>query len=164
MNKVLSGSLVALATLVISPSQSQAFWNSPQCSGGFGKLGACVYNCCPGIHFHGPLYNYGPHYNGPGYEYMRIGPPHCGNYVPAYPASYYGFANYSATGANWDTANPYARQQGPIGFAQPPAVNPSTCHQSFVPTPVINPASNAGYFGGVVPAYFTTSAWEVKQR
>lgn len=161
MKKLLSGSIVALAALAFSPSQSQAFWNSPQCSGGFGKFGACVYNCCPGIHFHGPLYNYGPTYGGPGYEYMRIGPPHCGAYVPAYPASYYGMGGcYS----NWAAANPYARPMGSAGFAQPPAVHASESHHSFVPPPVINPTSSAGYFGGVVPAFFTTNHWEAPQR
>ena len=104
MKNLLLASALAVSLLAFSPGESKAFWNMPQSSAGYGWLGGRAINVCPGIHFHGPLYNYGPCYSGPGYQYQYVQNPICGSYIPADPSVYYGL-NYQGPNT-WGYVNP----------------------------------------------------------
>jgi hypothetical protein len=102
VKRLLCAAAVAVAALVARPGEAKAYWGSPQCWQGFPWLQGKALNCMPWIHYHGPLYSYGP-YNVPGYIDMYVKNPHCGAYIPAYPAGYYGYG-YAGYGAPVQTA------------------------------------------------------------
>lgn len=91
MKKLLSAAFV-VAALALQPSQSQAFWNTPQKDHGLGWLKGKALNTTPWMHFHGPLFNYGP-YTTPGHVPNFVPNPIHGGYYPAYPPAYYGYEN-----------------------------------------------------------------------
>ena len=124
--------LLAVAALGLSaatPAKSQAFFNLS--SHGFGPLDSYALNTCFGIHYHGPLYNYGPYYGGQGYLYQNVNT-RCGYYTPAYPLASYGY------GGGYPVASAY-----PVG-----AGYPSSSYQ----TPGIQTPGLARVTGGPVTA------------
>lgn len=160
MKKILSAAAFALTLLALSPSQSRAEWNKPQQRHGFGWWPSLALNTTPWIHFHGPLYNYGP-YTGPGHVPMAVKNPWSGSYMPAYPQSYYGYQdpiassgiippNFHAAPQQTLTAptNLYYSQAAP-STASPVASAPQNA-QPAVAQPSVDNYSNAkapGIFG-----------------
>ena len=134
MTKLFLPWALPVSLLAFSPGIVKAEWNSPQSGGGYSGLRAMALNCCPGIHFHGPLYNYGPCYSGPGFQNQFVTNGHCGGYVPAYASTYQGLPRNPPT--QWQSINPgvpgypFASTQGPNGPypAGPPNAQPSTSY------------------------------------
>ncbi|MCE9534548.1 MAG: hypothetical protein K8T89_26010, partial [Planctomycetes bacterium] len=110
---------LTISLFTLSAKPANAYWNSPQNNHGYGWFLGHAMNCMPSLHFHGPLYSYGP-YTGPGYQTMYIPGAHWGSYVPAYPPAYYGMQGFPNS---WNQSNPayYVPQGGPGGGQ---AVNP----------------------------------------
>ncbi len=132
------------------PSSSKAFWNDSQNRHGFGWWQGCALRWNAFIHFHGPLYSYGP-YCGQGYAYMNICDPIIGAYLPAYPAVYYGSPNPYATVNGFMSWNGTGVQLG-----YPNALNantPAYFTQAVLPAP--RPAPAAKLLDGTpAPGYF----------
>ena len=158
MKKFLLTVTLAATSIALAPSESNALWNSPQSSAGFGWLQGTALNCCPSMFFHGPLYNYGPYYGGYAYQYQYVQSPHCGAYVPAYPGVYAGMNNYMST-AQWNRGGKRPAQGAPQAMPQPPVESPAPPiaveTPSAIPTTTVDPDSD--YYGNPTPSFFRTS-------
>jgi hypothetical protein len=160
MNKILAASSLALTVFFLNPIQSNADWNTPQTRHGYGWLQGRALNTMPWLHFHGPLYNYGP-YTTPGHVPMYVKNPHIGAYTPAYPSAYYGYEApiyYPNTIAPVFPGRPMGAPAGPnyvpLAASEPPmaapiASAPATSEQRVATQPA---ASN--YYGNSRPAFF----------
>ena len=137
MNKFLLCSLLAAASVAFVPGESKAFWNSPSCCHGYGWLDCHALNCMPWIHMHGPLYSYGP-YTTQGYQNQYVRDPLCGAYIPAYPATYYGF------GGNYYGNAPYLGAQGAPPAAATAPAPPRTVEPVAPPAPVTTTSYSTG--------------------
>ena len=114
MKKLFLASALAVALLAFGPLGSKVSANPPQACGPYGWLACKALRVCPHIHSHGPLYNYGPYYGGPGYQNMNVTSLH-GGYVPAYPTAYY----YGA-GAGYGYPPQYGYANPGMAYPQPP--------------------------------------------
>lgn len=82
MKRYFLAGIFALATLLMTAGNSQAGgWVAGRPTG-YGWLGQKVYSCAPGIHQHGPLYNYTPLQGD--YTWMQFHWWQLYNYHPAY--------------------------------------------------------------------------------
>lgn len=135
MKKLFLASTIAVALLAVAP-QSKISANPPQACGPNSWLACKALRVCPHIHSHGPLYNYGPYYGGPGYQTMSVGGPHSG-YVPAYPSAYY----YGA-GAGYGYPSQYGYAKP--GMAYPPAPVAPPTYVPVAPAPIA-PVSSTTY-------------------
>ncbi len=104
MQKLLVASIASVWLLAAVPGESRAYWNSPTAAAGYGWLGSTANGLCPSIFYHGPLYNYGPYYGGPGYQYQCVQGGFCGAYVPSNPLLYYAMNPYYPN--SWGYSNP----------------------------------------------------------
>jgi hypothetical protein len=104
MKKLLVASIATFSLLAVVPGESRAFWNSPTAAAGYGWLGSAANGLCPSIFYHGPLYNYGPYYGGPGYQYQNVQSGFCGAYIPSNPLTYYAMNPYYPN--TWGYSNP----------------------------------------------------------
>ncbi len=159
MKRIYLAALFATSLLVFQPSHSQAFGKYPQTYHGYGWLQGKAMNTMPWLHFHGPLYNYGP-YTTPGHVPMFVSP-WCGNYTPAYPSAYYGYENppyYPNTIQPYFPAAPMQTLTAPTNLyysqgqpaEEPPAV--ASTPKAVEPT---TPQPTAGsYYGGRAPVFF----------
>ena len=148
----------ALGMLVLQPAASRADWNKPQTRHGHGWIQGIALNTMPWLHFHGPLYSYGP-YTGPGHVPMYVKNPIWGAYVPAYPVSYYGYENppyYPNTIQPSFPAAPqqtltgptnYYYSQGGIPATAAPVASPSVSQQP------VGEAAAATYASGRTPLF-----------
>ena len=130
MKKILAAAVLALAL----PATSQAQWRDPQARSGMTWLQGKALNTMPWIHFHGPLYNYGP-YHTPGHYPMWVKDPLHGKYTPAFPPAYYGY-EYPLYLQN--TVQPH--------FAPPPVhgpAAPTNLYYSQGEPPLANPMASA---------------------
>ena len=127
MKKLYLASALAVALLAFGPLGSEVFANPPQACGPYGWLACKALRVAPHIHSHGPLYNHGPYYGGPGYQNMYVSSLH-GGYVPAYPTNYYygagaGYGYPPQYGyANPGMAYPSAPVAAPAIVQSPPIV------------------------------------------
>ena len=169
MRKPLWAALFALPLLAGTAGRASAFGiANPSCCHGF-SFGCKCLNLFPGIHQHGPLYNYGP-YTGEGYAWMGVYP-WCGSYTPAYPPSAwsgipgnpYGGGAYAPTAGNPTGYTGYAGYPAASGYAGYPQASggyagyPASNYSGYAGYPTQpNTASPASYFyGSQYPAYFT---------
>jgi hypothetical protein len=161
MKRIVLAALFATSLLVIKPSHSQAFGKHPQTYHGYGWLQGTALNVWPWLHFHGPLYNYGP-YTTPGHVPMFVNNPWCGNYTPAYPSAYYGYESppyYPNTIQPYFPGRPLQALTAPTNlyYAQgqpaesPPAV--ATTPPANEPAATTQPSTDA-YYGGRSPIFF----------
>jgi hypothetical protein len=169
MKKILAAAAFTLTALCTNPLQSSADWNNPQTRYGMGWLEGRALNSKPWLHFHGPLYNYGP-YTAPGHLPMFIENPKIGAYTPAYPPAYYGYefpGYYPTTIAPYFPARPMPTLTAPTNLhysqAEPPMATPvadgsaPAANQSVVsPTP--QSAAPSSYSGrpGIFGQFRTT--------
>jgi len=109
-------------------------------AGGFGWLQSKAVRHGGWIHFHGPLYNYGPYYGGPGYQTMNVHPGFHNGYHPAYPQAVYG-------GGYGYSAGPVT--SAPVAGGTVSAVSSSSHFNSMMP---MEPAN-------LYPNYLTAPAW-----
>lgn len=160
MNKVLAATSLALFGLVLNPIQTHAEGNTPQTRFGKGWLEGKALNSMPWIHFHGPLYNYGP-YTAPGHEPMFVKYPHFGAYVPAYPPAYYGYENppyYPNTIAPYFPARPAQTLTAPTNLyysqGEPPLAAPMASAPTSGTSPVVvEPAPATSSYSGRTPLF-----------
>ena len=123
-------SMVAIS-LLATPT-ANAFDDS---AGGFGWLKSKAVRHAGFIHFHGPLYNYGPYYGGPGYQTMNVHPGFHNGYHPAYPQAVYG-GGYG-----------YATSAPSVGVAA--GISSSSHYNSMMPSEPAN----------LYPNYLSSPAW-----
>jgi len=164
MKKLLFAASLALSILATAPCESRAYWNSPQTAAGFGWWQSRALNFFPSMHFHGPLYNYGPYNGGYGYENQFVRNPHIGAYVPADPSVYMNQPGYVPT--QWSTINPAFNNQN---FPQGPSASPGNFYNGLpqqtppmaqVPTPAQAPVV-ASPAVEVSPAPITTTSYRL---
>ena len=150
MKRLFWVSALSLALCTATPNTSQAFWNSPQCNQGFGWLQGKALNFMSFTHYHGPLYSYGP-YNVPGYAYMYVPQPYCGSYLPAYPASYYGYANPNAERYGYSSWNGVGAS---LGYPTALSNSPSDYFSGAVMSGPAPAPTSTSYYGGSAPGFF----------
>ena len=156
MRNTLAGLALVVGGLLAAPGTASAFWNSVH---GYGPLQSRAVNFMPGIHYHGPLYNYGPYYGGPGYNYQVVPGPHHGTYNTAYPIPYY---SGQQPGQGYSVGSTY-----PSGYSVAPASS-GVQYQSAPPprmegqaqqAPQRLPAAVAPGQLTSYPGYLTQPAW-----
>ena len=126
-------------TFFLSVPGPPARMRNPPGNRGFSCWEACALRWNAWIHFHGPLYSYGP-YCGQGYAYMFVPQPFCGTYLPAYPAAYYGYPTPNATINGFHSWNGTGTELGYPTALNAPALlistrQSSTIHRHPLPPP-----------------------------
>jgi hypothetical protein len=152
MNRLLWLSVLTSALVLTVPNTSQAdSWGWPQSNQGFTWWEGRALRCGSWIHMHGPLYSYGP-YNTYGYINMYVPNPWHNAYVPAYPASWYGYPNPERSPYGYYSWNGVGVNLGyPNQLTGPPPGG------SFMNGPMqsATPRGQAeGYYGNPSPGYF----------
>ena len=96
MKRLFALGALAAAGLLSSASPARAWDNPAWGNYGYGPLGAFAMRCGGWIHFHGPLYNYGPYcLTDPGYVQMHIPKPYHGQVAVADPVLWsFPYGNY----------------------------------------------------------------------
>jgi hypothetical protein len=142
MNRLLWLGALALPLVVLTPQRSSAIGISPDCAHGYPWFQAKCLNKFAWIHMHGPLYNYGPSYCGPGYFYRQfpeIAYHH--GYYPAYPAAVWGYGAYGYGAYGYGGYGGAAPQQQPCVGPNCPAQNAPQA----TPEPIGPPAAGMNY-------------------
>lgn len=148
--KVWFALLLVTIGLVAAPS-ANAFDAS---AGGFGWLQSKAVRHGGWIHFHGPLYNYGPYYGGPGYQTMNVHPGFHNGYHPAYPQAVYGGGYGNGYSAGPVTAAPATSAPVTSGTSSPaPAISSGSTHHSHYNSMMPSEPAN------LYPNYLTAPAW-----
>ncbi len=152
MKRLLWLSAISITFFLSVPGSSSADGRTPPGNRGFSCWEACALRWNAWIHFHGPLYSYGP-YCGQGYAYMFVPQPFCGTYLPAYPAAYYGYPTPNATINGFHSWNGTGTELGYPTALNAPA--PAYFNEAVLNNPPTPPSTTSKYYdGSAAPGYF----------